>query len=124
MTSGLDANDFINGPLADFGKSVTHTPITKTTSNVSGQETLTDGTPVAITAVFLLMHNKWYFDKEGLVEGGDAYLMAKPADNVRENDKITAFSETFRVVGKPMTRYVDPSASTASYIFCNLFRQS
>lgn len=122
--AGVLAADFSNGPLADWGQSVTHTPVTKTTSNISGQETLTPGTPVSISAVFMLMSNKWYFDKEGLVEGGDAWLAALPADNVRENDLIIANSETFRVKGKPITRYADPSTATKFYIFCNLFREA
>ena len=105
-----------------LGRTVTHTPVTKTTSNIYGDETLTDGSAVSITAVFLKTEDKWMFDKQGKVEGGDAYLMA---DNgvVSVDDKITADSETYRI-DDIKTVYSDDSNSTALYDYCNLFKLS
>jgi len=79
------------------GRQITHTPIVKTTSNISGQETLTDGTSVTIKAYFMRTNQLWDFEKMGFLEKGNAVMLAKYADGVVKNDKITADGNDYRV---------------------------
>lgn len=106
-----------------LARTVSRTPVTKTTSNIYGDETLTDGTPADISAVFVKKDDKWMFDKQGKVEGGDAYLQVKAAVTVNVDDKITVDSEVYRI-NDVLIVYSDSSNSTALFKYCNLFKQS
>lgn len=79
----------MNFPQSDWGKSVTRTPRTKTTDNITGRESWADGTPATITAVVVRSTKAWMFDKEGQIEGGDAYLMGAYNLTINEGDLIT-----------------------------------
>ena len=119
---------FIRAAWADqilerLGRSVTRTPVTKTTSNVYGDETLTEGTPAAITGIFVKFDDKWMFDKQGKVEGGDAYLQVKDTVTVNTDDLITVDGETYRV-SHVLTIYSDNNNSTAMFKYCNLFKRA
>ena len=96
-TSGVDSSDFINGPLADFGRTVSRTPIIKTIDNITGRETLSEGTPVNITAVAERINKDWTFDKEGKIEGGDAMIMVAPTTTLNEQDYVTFDGVTYEV---------------------------
>lgn len=106
------------------GRQVTHTPVVRTTSNISGQETLTDGTAVTIKAHFMRTSQRWDFEKAGFLEKGDAVLMAKYADNVVKNDKITVEGNDYRVrEAYNVPGVFSSTGSGTSYTFtsCNLF---
>jgi len=120
----LTVNDF-DRILNDYaGRQISHTPIVKTTSNISGQETLTDGTAVTIKAYFMRTNQKWDYQKAGFLEVGDAVVLAKYADTVQRNDKITVdgfdyrVKEAFNVPG-----VFSSTTSGTSFVFtaCNLF---
>ena len=106
------------------GRQVTHTPVVRTTSNISGQETLTDGTAVTIKSHFMRTSQRWDFEKAGFLEKGDAVLMAKYADNVVKNDKITVEGNDYRVrEAYNVPGVFSSTGSGTSYTFtsCNLF---
>jgi len=79
------------------GRQVTHTPQTRVLSNISGQETFSDGTPATLKAYFMRTNQNWDFEKAGFLEKGNAVLLAKYADSVVKNSKITVDSQTYRV---------------------------
>jgi len=106
-----------------LARTVTHIPVTKTTDNIYGNETLTDGSSVSISGVFLKIADKWMFDEQGKVEGGDAYLMVKDTVTISVDDKITVDSETYRI-GDILKVYSDESNSTELFQHCNLFKIS
>ena len=54
MVGGVDATDFTAFGLDDFGVTVSRTPITKTTDNITGRENLSSGTPANITATMAI----------------------------------------------------------------------
>jgi hypothetical protein len=83
--------------IDSFGKTLVKTPVTKTTSNTSGDETLTDGTNVNITGTFYKAEDYYSRDKEALFNGADAVVMVKSAVTINRDDKITYNSEVFRV---------------------------
>jgi len=80
-----------------FGKTVSRTPVTKTTSNIGGDETLTDGSAANITGAFFRKTDSWAQDKEGLFQGADAVLLVKSDVTVNKDDKLTYDSEDYRV---------------------------
>lgn len=93
MKAGWDKNVFDN-----FKKSLTRTPVTKTNDNVSGDETLSDGTPdTTYEGVLYRKEDEWAQDKVGLFQGADAVLLVKTTQSLSKNDKITYDSEIYRV---------------------------
>lgn len=106
--------------IDNFSKTVSRTPVTKTTSNIAGDETLTDGTPADISAAFFRKEDEWLQDKEGLIQNADAIIIVKTSQTINKNDKITYDSETYRIQ-KVVTRRI---GTTAVYIVGQLFKAS
>lgn len=94
--SQADSDDFINGPLADFGVTVTRTPVT-TTTDFSGDKTYTDGTDEDIEVVFENPNSGFTLDKAGLTENFDARMFTKSDQTINKYDKITYDSKVYRV---------------------------
>ena len=107
-----------------FGRQVVHTPIVHTTSNITGQETLTDGTPVTIKCHFTRTNQNYDYNKAGFFEKGDAIILAKYADNVKKDSMITVEGNKFRVkeaFNVPGMFDSTGSGTTFTYTSCNLF---
>lgn len=120
----LSTKDFDNVLDNYAGRQVLHTPVVKTISNISGQETLTDGTPVSIKAYFVRTMQSFDYQKAGFIEIGDAILLSKYADGVQVNDKITAEGNTFRVKqAYNVAGEYDSTGNATSFTYtvCNLF---
>jgi hypothetical protein len=97
---------------------VTRTPITKTTSNVNGDETLTAGTPATINVYIARKNRPWFLDKAGLVEGGDAIMLVAYSQTIAKDDKITWNGNDYRVQ-TVLDR--DMLGGGIAYRTCNLF---
>ena len=109
--------DLFEQYLLELGADVVRTPVTKTTSNVDGDETLTEGTSETITCYFARDSQEWNFDKPGQVEKGDAFMLIKQDQSMNKDDKIVYEDETFRV-DKVINRYV---SNELNYKQVNLF---
>lgn len=124
ISNVLTTGDF-DKILDDYsGRQVTHTPVVQTVSNISGQETLTDGTTKTIKVHFLRTAQSWDFEKAGFLEKGDAVMLSKHADGVKKDDKITADSQVFRVrEAYNVPGVFDSTGSSTSFVYtsCNLF---
>lgn len=107
MTINFDTAAF-QKMITNLGKSVTRTPITKTTSNLYGEETLTDGTSETVTAAFFRKEDSWAQDNSGLIQEADAVVLVLPTQTLNKNDKIAYDSETYRV-DKVITRRLGTS---------------
>ena len=94
--SQATSDDFINGPLGDFGVTVVRTPVTMTT-NHNGQKTYTDGTDENIEVVFENPDKRFTLDKGGLAEVYDAKMFTKSDQTMNKYDKITYDSKVYRV---------------------------
>jgi len=92
---GIAVGDFTNAPLADFGVTVSWENVTKSTDPISGDETLSYAVAANKTAVFLKRAIDYEQSPEGLLEQGDAYLMAETGDGMAKDDKITYSGETY-----------------------------
>jgi hypothetical protein len=93
-----NAADYVS-IIADVGQTVGFYSVTKTTSNMMSDETLT----------YAAVSNKnWYFNKarpfqmfafakEGIVEQADAWIVIPSTDSIKKDDKITCGGETFLI---------------------------
>ena len=91
--------------IDNFSKVVVRTPVTKTTSNISGDETLTEGEPVNISGAFFRKEDSWSQDKEALFQGADAIIMVNTDVTINKNDKLSYGSEDYRVI-RVIDRYL------------------
>jgi len=82
--------------INNFQKEITYTPVTKTTDNISGDETLTEGTSSTIKGAFYREEDVYSQEFAGLFQGADAILIILPNITVNKNDLITYDSEEYR----------------------------
>lgn len=92
--------------LTFFEKNLTYTPVTKTISNVSGDETFSDGTSSTIKGVFFRQEDVLEAKKQGLFNGADAVLLVKTSVTINYNDKITFDGEDYRIAKSGVSRYL------------------
>ena len=96
MTTPTES-DFINGPLADHGITVTRVPVTQTQDNITGESKYADGTPEQISCVFENANKKYNLDEAGLTEGADARMFVAGSVVINKYDKIVHAGITYRV---------------------------
>jgi len=84
--------------IDNFAKTISRTPVTKTTDNITGDETLTEGASANITGAFFRSEDAWSQNKEALFDGADAVLLVKDGVTLNKDDKLTYDSEDYRVV--------------------------
>lgn len=113
----LSAEDF-NAILDDYaGRTLVHTPTVQTTSNITGEETLTDGTPANIKCYVMKKGQNFNYKEVGFMEQGDVIGLFKVADSVKINSKITINGEVFIVKESFDVPGVFTSSTTATYIY-------
>lgn len=106
--------------IDNMSKTLSHTPVTKTTSNLTGDETLTDGTPVNIQGAFFKKESLWAQKNIGLLNGADGILIVKPDVTLTKNDKVTWDGEIYRI-DSVTDRYM---AETHFYDMARLFKNA
>ncbi len=124
MTNNILTVADFDAILDDYaGRTLSHTPVTKTVSNITGEETLTDGTPANIKCYVMKTGQNFDYKEYGFIEKGDMVALCKVADSVQINSKITVDSEVFRVKESFKVPGVFTSSTTATYVYtvCNLF---
>ncbi|MCF7861202.1 hypothetical protein K9M79_03065 [Candidatus Woesearchaeota archaeon] len=114
---GIVEADFTDNALADLGQTVSRTPITVVLDNESGAPTFTTGTPANITAIFTKRNQNYDWAKEGLFDGGDAFMQFDKDQAMNKDDRITFNGEKFRV-DNIVTRQAGGNGLFKS---CNLF---
>ena len=94
-TLGINANDFVNNALADFGTTVTVETFTGTVDTFGGE---TDGSfaSKSISAVFHERDKRIVRDPDGTIIESPAYLMTKVTDTVGTGDKVTVDGRKWR----------------------------
>ena len=115
---GITSADFTNAPLVDLGSSVTWEAVTKTTNNITGDETLSYAGGVAKTVVFVKRTQRYAQGPEGLVDLEDAYCMSEYSDGFKFNDRITYNGEKF-LIGDVITRRAN---GEVMFDFANCFK--
>jgi len=100
-----------------FGKTISRTPVTKTTDNVTGDEILTDGSSSNITGAFFRKEDSWVQDKVGLLRGADAVVLVKDDVTINRDDKLAYDGETYRVNDVVLRRLGNTSFYTVGFCF-------
>lgn len=94
-------DNFSDVAITKYGASVTYTPVTQTTTGDYGDEVLTDGTPVTITAWITKKSKEWLHKLPGEFEKCDMIMLTKYDQAMNKDDKITyndgLENRTFRV---------------------------
>uniref|UniRef100_A0A6M3LAV6 Head-tail joining protein n=1 Tax=viral metagenome TaxID=1070528 RepID=A0A6M3LAV6_9ZZZZ len=107
-----------NHVFENFKKTLTRTPVTKTTSNITGNETLTDGTEDDTYEGILFKEGDTYNQEYvGLFKGADAILLIKTTQTLNKDDKIEYDGDIYRVL-ETESRYFN---STEFYKAARLF---
>lgn len=83
--------------IKSYGLDVIITPITKTTSNNEGDETLTSGTNYTANVYITLKSEDWSFDVAGLIKGGNAVMLSLPDTPVKKDDIVTFNGNQYRI---------------------------
>ena len=91
------SEDFESGPLSDLGVTVSHTPVTESQNNVTGDRDFTDGTPVDIEAVFTNPTIIYDLENRGEQENSEVIAAVKGDVSITKGDKLTWKSYIFRV---------------------------
>jgi len=125
VQKALTVADF-NSILDDYaGRVIVHTPISVSTSNITGETTLTDGTTASIKAYAMNYNEKFDYVKAGFVQKGDMVALTKYADSVKKDDKLSVDNKVYRV--KEAFNVPGVFSSTVAsdtilvYTSCNLF---
>jgi len=100
-----------------IGKTLVITPVIKTVSNNSGDETLTDGTSYSSRGSFFKANDTYSLKNPGLIKGADAIVTFPPDTVVLKDYKITWNSETFRVDDVEDYQFGDNTI----YKYCRVF---
>jgi hypothetical protein len=112
--------EWVDSILERLDRTVSRTPVTKTEDNITGSETLTNGSAANIQAVFIRTGQGFDYNKAGLEEGGDAYAMVKDDVTLNKDDTLTVNSLVYRV-GTVITYYTDNDNAVAVYKYATLF---
>ena len=105
--------------LTDFQVTITYEARTKATSNITGTEVETYAAGVSKNAVFLKRLTRFIFDKEGIIDTADAYLMVDVDDGFQRYDRITYSGEKYMV--ENVIRRLGPGGVNM-FDFCVLFK--
>ena len=104
MSLGVTNEDF-DQILNDLKRTVSYQEVTKTVDPQTGDEILVYGSAADKSVVFFLEENRYLFDKEGLVEVGDAYIMTDTDFEPQRMDKYSIDGFTY-LVKNVTKRYV------------------
>jgi len=121
MTVTFVNKDWSTSIIERLQRTVSYSVNTKTIHPISGEETLTAGTASSLSMVFYKTDQKWFFDKEGMVEGGDAFGVTNSTADLTRDDKVIVDSETFRVHDK-IAYYSDNNQAVKLFTYYNLFK--
>jgi hypothetical protein len=94
--TGVSVDDF-NQILADFTRVLSYQVVTKSTDPLTGSETTTYAVAGNKSMVFFKNENKYIWDKEGLLQVGDAYVLAPTATGIKRYDQFTVDGVTYYI---------------------------
>lgn len=105
MAGGVVAGDFTQ-IANDMSASLTYYVSTKTTDPQTGAETETYAASTTKSLVFFTEENRYIFDKEGLLEVGDAYCLAATSVGIKRYDKVVGPDGKTYIIENVIRRYV------------------
>jgi hypothetical protein len=93
--TGVSTNDFAQ-ILDDFKRTISYEVVTITPDGM-GNEKTTFAAATSVSLVFFLEENRYLFNMEGLVQVGDAYILAPTTTGIKRYDRITIGGESFYI---------------------------
>lgn len=114
-------NSWSDSIILRLARDVTLETSSKSIHPISGEEYLTDATGTTISMVLYKSDQKWHFDKEGMVEGGDAFGVTSSTRTLSKDDKIISNGETFRIHDR-ISYYSDNNNNIKLYTYYNLYK--
>lgn len=93
--NGISTNDFYQ-IYSDFKRTVSYEVVTITQDGM-GNENTAFATASNVDLIFFLEENRYLFNMEGLVQVGDAYILAPTTTGIKRYDRITIGGESFYV---------------------------
>ena len=120
LNTGILFKPFANA-IKKYGSVVTRYPVTKTLTNVTGDEIPTYGAAEYIQAYITIRSDERRFDKAGLIYESDAIMLVQPLQDLYPDDKIVFNGDTFKV-----QKVIDRSQAGGNVAFkrAELFRIS
>ena len=115
MPTGETSADFTQ-ILNDFSRTLSYKIVTKTTDPLTGAETSSFGTADNVSAIFFKEDNRYLFDKEGLLEVGDAYIICPTTQGIKRYDQFTIDSQTYYI--ENVTRRYVLGTAMSDYASC------
>ena len=112
---GVSNSDFTE-ILSDMGTTLSYKICTRTQDAMTGEETTTFATASNVTAIFFLNDTRYVWDKEGLLEVGDAYIIAPTSTGIKRYDQFTVGGDTFYI--ENVTRRTVLTTAMADYGVC------
>jgi hypothetical protein len=103
--TGVSSDDF-NQVLNDLKRSVTYKAVVKSNDSFTGDETSTFAVGTSKDVVFFKEDQRWLFDKDGITEMGDAYIMASPDLGIKRYDQFVISPEGSFYVKEVVRRFV------------------
>lgn len=101
---GVSTNDF-QQIFNDFNRSVSYSVVTKTTDPMTGAETSTFASASAVSVIYFKEDCRWMFDKQGLIQLADSYILAPLSVGIKRYDKFTIDGLTY-YIEEVISRYV------------------
>lgn len=117
QSDGVVAADFTQ-ILNDMGRTLSYRVATKTTDGMTGEETTSYATAGNVTAIFYLEENRYIWDKEGLLEVGDAYIIAPTTAGIKRYDRFSIDGNTYYI--ETTLRRTVLGTAMADYAVCFL----
>ena len=108
----LERDDF-KKILSDIGEWVIYYAPNKTLSNIEGDEIIAEDTGKRVFVNFQINDRNFFYDREGIIENGDATVHSKASDNLIKDGKIKRNGERFEIRSVITRHNVD---------ICSLFR--
>lgn len=96
MATGVSTADF-TAIHADLKRTVTYQVVTKTLTSFNADEKTAYAAGVSKDVIFFNQDKRYIFDKEGLIELGDAYIMAPTSEGIKRFDQFSIGGEKYYV---------------------------
>ena len=101
--TGVSTGDFLQ-IYSDFKRTVSYQVVTKSTDSM-GNETTSFATASDVDLIFFKEDLRYLFDVEGLLEVGDAYVLAPTTTGIKRYDRFSIGGETY-YIEKVVNRFV------------------
>jgi uncharacterized protein (UPF0128 family) len=107
-----------------LSRDVVRLSATRGFSNITGSVVNTYATPATIRAIFLKREQRWSFDREGLVDLGDAYVIVKINQDLQIGDRFQIDGETYEITPESKNVIIRKIGDVEVYKYAPMFKIS